>query len=144
MVSKSNGFKPNLNQLKYLEAFITSEHNISKVKLAQKIGITYKTVWEWETKVKGFNEWFHEEVVKAMGRGLAKVYQGMGVRASKNVHDATLYLKRFDDEYSEKQEIKHKIEFDEEYSKELKKMTDKEFEEEDKTVDREIKEDEDI
>lgn len=122
-----NKFKPSLMQLKYLQAFITSEDRVNVSKLAKEVGVDRTTIYLWEHK-DGFNEWFHNEVVKAMGRGLTKVYQGMGSRASRNVHDATLYLKRFDDDYREKQEIKHKIEFDEGYSEELKKVTDKELE----------------
>ena len=122
-----NKFKPSLMQLKYLQAFIMSEDRVNVSRLAKEVGVDRTTIYNWEQK-DDYNKWFSEQTIKAFTRSLPKVHKGMETRATKRYLDAMLYLKRFDPDYREKQEIKHKIEFDEGYSEELKKVTDKELE----------------
>ena len=134
-MKNGNDFKPNSNQMKYLQVFLEAKDNVSNVKLAEIVGITPKTLWEWSLD-DDYNKWFHEQVVKAMTHSLPKIYKGMEGRALKKYLDAKLYLRRFDKDFREKKELI--AEYDIKLSDKMKKLSDEEL---DKIIDSETEQD---
>lgn len=66
-ITKSKKFEPNNNQLRYLEVFKNQTNEDNKSTLAERAGVTTKTIWEWE-KNPDFIEWIAGEVDKSVKR----------------------------------------------------------------------------
>lgn len=103
MPKKVKEFTPNLNQINFLEAYISSKEGTLKA-IAEEAGITPKTIYQWR-KNSDFVEWFNRQVAKAMEADLPDIWKDVKRRAKRNYNDSKLYLERFDRDYSEKKKI---------------------------------------
>jgi hypothetical protein len=103
----STDFMPNKNQLKFLEAYISSEEGTIKA-IAKEAGIEKSIIYNWR-KNPAFVDWFNGEVAKAMKADLPDIYRAIKRRAKRTYPDSKLYLERFDKDYFEKSKVDAKV-----------------------------------
>ena len=103
----STDFRPNKNQLKFLEAYISSEEGTIKA-IAEEAGMEKSIIYHWR-KNPDFVNWFNEEVAKAMKADLPDIYRAIKRRAKRTHPDSKLYLERFDKDYFEKSKVDAKV-----------------------------------
>lgn len=100
---KSSIFTPSKPQLKYLEAFISSESG-KVTDIAKDSGVPRRTIYNWRQDSE-FVQWFNKQVSEWMKADLPVIWQDIKRRAKRNHNDSKLYLERFDKDYSEKKKI---------------------------------------
>jgi len=100
---ESSIFSPSKPQLKYLEAFISSESG-KVTDIAKDSGVPRRTIYNWRQDSE-FVQWFNKQVSEWMKADLPVIWQDIKRRAKRNHNDSKLYLERFDKDYSEKKNI---------------------------------------
>lgn len=99
----STEFNPTKLQIKFLEAYISSEEgNITAI--SKEAGVDRTTVYNWR-KNPAYVDWFNAQVAFAMRADLPDIYKAIKRRAKRNYPDSKLYLERFDKDYSEKKKL---------------------------------------
>lgn len=101
--NKSAEFAPTKLQIKFLEAYISSEEgNITAI--SKEAGVDRSMVYRWR-KNPAYIDWFNEQVAIAMRADLPDIYKAIKRRAKRSHPDSKLYLERFDKDYSEKKKV---------------------------------------
>ena len=139
-MTEEDKFRPTQKQLNFVHVYTATDLK-TITDICKVAGIVRQTYYDWR-KSPDFCEWFSNQIAIGMKGQLPGVWRSIKSMSERKTDAARLFLQRFDDDYSEKSEVKHKIEFDEEYSKELKKMTDKVFDDDVKEEGEEGKEEE--